>query len=67
MTNLNCRPVRPYSPVTLLPRLVLLPSLHPDADPRAALLPARPRAVPMLFPSVGAALAELRRLQGDHA
>lgn len=67
MPTSNRRPVRPYPPVTLLPRLVLLPGLRPDADPRPALLPAQPRAVPVLFPNVGAALAELRRLQGDRA
>lgn len=61
------RPVRPCSPPPLLPRLVLLPAIHPGADPRPALLPAQPRAVPVLFPNVGAALAELRRLQGDRA
>lgn len=54
------------SPI-VLPRLVLLPALHPDADPRPALLPVQPRAVPVLFPSMGAALAELRRLQGGQA
>ncbi len=67
MTTLNRRPVRPCSPAALLPRLVLLPALHPDADPRPALLPAQPRAVPVLFGSVSAALAELRRLQDDCA
>ena len=49
------------------PRLVLLPALHPGADPRPALLPAQPRPVPRLFPTVAAALAELRRLQGGQA
>ena len=67
MTTLTRRPVRPFSPDALLPRLVLLPALHPDADPRPALLPAQPRAVPVLFPNVSTALAELRRLQGDRA
>lgn len=62
------RPMRPCSPaVAPPPRLMLLPGLYPGADPCAALLPAQPRAVPMLFPSVGAALAELRRLQGHRA
>jgi hypothetical protein len=67
MTTPYSRPVRPCSPAIPPPRLVLLPGLHPDADPRPALLPAQPRAVPVLFPNVGAALAELRRLQGDRA
>lgn len=67
MTILNCCTVRPYSPVTILPRLVLLPALHPDADPPAALLSSQPRAVPVMFPSVGAALAELRRLRDTYA
>ena len=67
MTTLDRRPVRPCPSAVPLPRLVLLPGLHPDADPRPALLPVQPRAVPMLFPSVGAALAELRRLQGNWA
>jgi len=49
------------------PRLILLPALHPDADPRPALLPTQARSVPVLFSSVGAALAELRRLQGHRA
>lgn len=57
------RPARPCSLSTPLPRLVLLPALLPDADPRPALLPACPRAVPVLFPNVAAALDELRRLQ----
>jgi len=47
--------------------LILLPALHPDADPRPALLPTQARSVPVLFSSVGAALAELRRLQGHRA
>lgn len=60
------RPVRPCFPASL-PRLVLLPALHADADPRPALLPPQPRAVPVLFGSVSAALAELRRLRDAHA
>ncbi len=67
MTNPNRRPVWPCSPATALPRLVLLPGLHADADPRPALLPSQPRAVPVLFGSVSAALAELRRLRDAHA
>ena len=65
MPTQNRRSERTCSPAFLPPRLLLLPGLHPDADPRAALLPPQPRAVPMLFPSVGAALAELRRLLED--
>lgn len=61
------RTVRPCSPDASLPRLVLLPALHADADPRPALLPPQPRAVPVLFGSVSAALAELRRLRDTHA
>ena len=61
------RPVRPTTPTVAPPRLILLPALHPDADPRPALLPTQARAVPVLFSSVGAALAELRRLQGHRA
>jgi len=57
------RPARPCFPAIALPRLVLLPALHPDADPRPALLPVQPHAVPVLFGSVSAALAELRRLR----
>lgn len=67
MTTPNRRPVRPCSLAIPSPRLVLLPGLHPDADPRPALMPAQPRAVPVLFPSIAAALAELRRLQGSRA
>ncbi len=59
----NRRPVRSRSPTAPLPRLVLLPALHADADPRPALLAPQPRAVPVLFGSVSAALAELRRMQ----
>ena len=61
------RPVRPATPTVVPPRLILLPALHPDADPRPALLPAHPRQVPRLFPTVAAALVELRRLQGERA
>lgn len=46
---------------------MLLPGLHPGADPRPALLLAQPRPVPRLFPTVAAALAELRRLQRGQA
>ena len=63
----NRRPVRLYSPAAPLPRLVLLPGLLPGADPRPALLPAQPRPVPRLFPTVAAALAELRRMRDAHA
>jgi len=66
MTTPNRRPVRSCSPASL-PRLVLLPALHADADPRPALLPPQPRAVPVLFGSVSAALAELRRLRDANA
>ena len=45
-----------------LPRLTLLPALDPDADPRPALVPPPPRAVPVVFATMSAALAELRRL-----
>ena len=61
------RPVRPTTPLITPPRLILLPGLHPDADPRPALLPSQPRAVPVLFGSMSAALAELRRLLDAHA
>lgn len=55
------RPMRPATPTpTTLPTLVLLPPLHPDADPRPALLPPHPRPVPVLFATVSAALAALR-------
>ncbi|MGI4939343.1 MAG: hypothetical protein ACRYHQ_02020 [Janthinobacterium lividum] len=68
MTTPKHRPVRScFLIVAPLPRLVLLPGLLPGADPRPALLPAQPRATPVLFPSVSAALAELRRLQGGQA
>jgi len=67
MTTPNRRPVRPCSPANALPRLVLLPALYADADPRPALLPPQPRAVPVLFGSVSAALAELRRLRDAHS
>ncbi len=67
MTTPNRRPVRHCSPATPLPRLVLLPGLLPGADPRPALLPAQPRPVPRLFPTVAAALAELRRMRDAHA
>ena len=63
MTTPKRRPMRPCSPAGFLPRLILLPALHADADPRPALLLPQPRAVPVLFATVGAALAELRRLQ----
>ena len=62
MPIMNGRPLRVASSMNALPRLVLLPGLHPDADPRPALLPAQPRAVPVLFATVGAAVAELHRL-----
>ena len=64
MPKSNRRPIRPAVTTVAHPRLILLPALHPDADPRPAVLPAWPRAVPVLFPSLAAALAELRRLQG---
>ena len=68
---MNARPkrrtVRPCPHPTLLPRLVLLPGLRPDADPRPALLPAHPRAVPVLYNTFAAALDELRRLERDRA
>ena len=67
MTTRNRLPVRHCSPATSLPRLVLLPGLLPGADPRPALLLPQPRAVPVLFGSVSAALAELRRLRDAHA
>lgn len=60
----NRRLTRPVVTTIAHPRLILLPALHPDADPRAALLPAWPRAAPVLFASMADALAELRRLQG---
>ena len=44
-----------------------LPALHADADPRPALPPPPPRAMPVLFGSVFAALPEWRRLRGANA
>ncbi len=67
MTTRKCRPVRSCSPIASLPRLVLLPALHADADSRPALLPQQPRAVPVIFGSISAALAELRRLRDAYA
>ena len=64
MITATRRPPRALLPTLASPRLVLLPALHPDADPRPALLPAQPCPVPRLFPTMAAALAELRRLQG---
>ncbi len=70
--RLKRRTVRPCLHPSSLPPLVLLPGLRPDTDPRPALLPAHPRAMPMLYDTVSAALDELRRLQrggvgGDRA
>ena len=61
------RPVRPTTPTVAPPGLILLPALHPGADTRPALLPAQPCQVPRMFPTMAAALTELRRLQGDRA
>ena len=47
------RPVRPTTPTVAPPRLILLP--------------AQPCQVPRMFPTMAAALTELRRLQGDRA
>ena len=66
MPKHNPTPVRPgpaHPTATPLPKLLLLPALRWDADPRPALLPPRPGATPVLFGTVAAALAELRRLQ----
>jgi hypothetical protein len=57
------RPVRPCLPSYTPPRLVQLPALRPDADPRPALLASHPRAVPVVYPTIAAALDALRRLQ----
>lgn len=72
MASPNCCHERQSTPSSIaLPRLVLLPALHPGADLRPVLLPAQPRAVPMLFATLGAAVAELHRLAnvgaGDQA
>lgn len=45
-------------------RLVLLPAaLDANGEVRVALLPAGPRPVPTVFPSVAAAIAALRDMQ----
>jgi hypothetical protein len=53
-------------PVGTVPRLVLLENTRDvDGELRIAILPPGPRAVPIAFPTMAAALAALRNVEMD--